>query len=160
MSLPPPPPSIGLSSFSSFSSRRNCGTCVDLPDPVDPASIATPFLCMVRAIRSLCDNVGRQLWTAECSDLQAVSATSPPPSGTIPRRRHCHCCHHPSPLRCSATPPFQPAPVRVLGGVQWIDSRCMKPLPSLHSSPLPRSLGVLLSLSLPLSSSALPPSRR
>ena len=66
-SLLPRPPSIGSSSsssFSSFSSRRNCGTCIDLPDPVDPASITTPFLCMARAIRSLCDDVGRQRWAA------------------------------------------------------------------------------------------------
>ena len=43
-----------------------------------------------------------------------------------PRRRRCPCRPHPSPLRCSATPPFQPAPVRVLGGVQRIDSCCRK----------------------------------
>ena len=43
-----------------------------------------------------------------------------------PRRRRCPCRPHPSPLRCSATPPFQPAPVRVLGGVQRIDSCCGK----------------------------------
>ena len=46
---------------------------------------------MARAIRSLCDDVGRQRRAAECSDLRAVSATS---------RRH------PSPSRCSATPPL------------------------------------------------------
>ena len=50
-------------------------------------------------------------------------ATSPRLSGTIPQRRRCRRRRHPSPLRCSATPPFQPVPVRVLGGVQRIDSR-------------------------------------
>jgi hypothetical protein len=61
---------------------------------------------MARAIRSLCDDVGRQRRAAECSDLQAVSATSPPPSSTVPRRRRCRCRRHPSPSRCSATPPL------------------------------------------------------
>jgi len=50
----------------------------------------------------------------------------PPPSGTVLRRCRCRCRHHPSPSRCSATPPFQPAPVRVFGGVQRIDSPCWK----------------------------------
>jgi hypothetical protein len=122
----PPPPSSSFSSFSSFSSRRNCGTCVDMPDPVNPASITTLFSCMARAIRSLCNDVDRQRRAAECSDLRAVSATSPPSPApfldnaavvaiVIRRRRVV-----PPP------PPFQPVPVRVLGGVQRIDSRCGK----------------------------------
>jgi hypothetical protein len=76
-----------------------------LPDPVNPASITTPFSCMARAIRSLCNDVGRQRRAAECSDLRAVSGT-PPPSGTVPRRRCCRCRRHLLPSRCSATPPL------------------------------------------------------
>jgi len=79
-SLPPPPPSIGSSSSSSPQSP--------------PGGVAGPVLtCQILSTRA-----------AECSDLRAASATSPPPSGSDPRQRSCRCRRHPSLLRCSANP--------------------------------------------------------
>ena len=51
----------------------------------DESSLLTLFLCMARAIRSLCNDAGRQRRAAECSNLRAVSATSPPPAGAARR---------------------------------------------------------------------------
>ena len=132
-----------------------------MPDAVNPASITSPFSCMARAIRSLCNDVGRQGRAAECSALRAVSATSPPPvrhhSSTTPLLLMSSFiavalfCHLPPSNRCWYV---------CLAESSGLTADAGSELPLSRSSQLPWSLGVPLLPLLPLSTSASPPSGR